>query len=109
MVPATSAVGALTGITFNGDPVAYTTQTIKGVQYAFFRPSGAYRKRTAVDKYAAYDRKRGFACRRFYNVDTATNVTAAFSEAMDAGTVSTATVELRDALERTYPERRHLR
>ena len=50
MVPTTSAVGALTGITHNGASVAYTTQTIKGVEYAFFAASaGNYAATYAVD------------------------------------------------------------
>ena len=36
MVPVTSAVGQLTGITFNTVPVTYTTEVIKGIEYAFF-------------------------------------------------------------------------
>ena len=36
MLPIQGANGPLTGITRNGLPVTYVTQTIKGVQYAFF-------------------------------------------------------------------------
>ena len=36
LLPTASASGALAGITLGGSPVGYTTQTIKGVQYAFF-------------------------------------------------------------------------
>lgn len=36
MVPTAAQSGQLTGITANGNPVAYTTQTIKGISYAFF-------------------------------------------------------------------------
>ena len=36
LLPTASASGALAGITLGGSPVSYTTQTIKGVQYAFF-------------------------------------------------------------------------
>ncbi len=35
MLPVNTAVGALSGIS-NGGPVAYTTETIKGIPYAFF-------------------------------------------------------------------------
>ena len=50
MVPANSDVGALTGITQNGAPVSYTTQTIKGVSYAFFPASaGSYQASYAAD------------------------------------------------------------
>ena len=36
MVPTTSADGSLTSITLGGSPVTYTTQTVKGLQYAIF-------------------------------------------------------------------------
>ncbi|GGM89966.1 hypothetical protein GCM10010967_23560 [Dyadobacter beijingensis] len=36
MVPSAAQSGQLTGITANGNAVAYTTQTIKGISYAFF-------------------------------------------------------------------------
>ena len=50
MLPTTSAVGALTGITLDGIPVSYTTQTIKGVDYAFFdAAAGSYEADYAVD------------------------------------------------------------
>ena len=42
----TTAVGVLASITRNGTPIAYTTQTIKGIAYAFFPAgSGAYQAR----------------------------------------------------------------
>ncbi len=50
MVPKQSAVGALTGITRGGNPVATTVQTIKGVDYAFFAATaGSYVAQYAVD------------------------------------------------------------
>jgi putative lipoic acid-binding regulatory protein len=36
MLPVNAATGQLSSITMNGSPVSYTTQTIKGIQYAFF-------------------------------------------------------------------------
>ena len=43
MVPTLAAVGQLTGITRGGTPIAYTTETIKGIEYAFFpAEAGAY-------------------------------------------------------------------
>ena len=36
MVPMTSSAGALTDITRDGNAVSFTTETIKGVEYAFF-------------------------------------------------------------------------
>ena len=43
MVPADSTAGTLTALTLNGSAVSFTTQTIKGVPYAFFAASaGSY-------------------------------------------------------------------
>ena len=51
MVPTNSAVGALTGVTRDGNPVATTTQTIKGVEYAFIDAApGSYEATYAVDE-----------------------------------------------------------
>ena len=50
MVPTTSAVGALTSVKRNGNPIPTTTQTIKGVEYAFFdAAAGSYEATYAVD------------------------------------------------------------
>lgn len=103
MVPAMSAVGALTGITFNGNPVVYTTQTIKGVQYAFFpAATGTYAATYALDN-TAPTVTTVFPTDASTNVDTGSNVTAAFSEAMDASTMSAATFELRDSSNTLVP------
>ena len=43
MLPVGSSAGPLTNLTLAGVPVSYTTQTIKGIQYAFFSAStGSY-------------------------------------------------------------------
>jgi hypothetical protein len=43
MLPTSVAAGTLTSITLNGSPVAFSTQTIKGIQYAMFQvAAGAY-------------------------------------------------------------------
>ena len=43
MLPTSSPAGSLTSITLSGSPVSFTTQTIKGVQYAFFAANaGSY-------------------------------------------------------------------
>ncbi|HEX4440110.1 MAG TPA: IPT/TIG domain-containing protein [Thermoanaerobaculia bacterium] len=50
MLPATSSAGALTGVTRNGSAVVVTTQTIKGVAYAFVPAlAGVYAAQYAVD------------------------------------------------------------
>ncbi len=53
MVPFQSSVGALTGITRGGNPIAYDTETIKGVQYAVFpATAGSYQAVYAADQTA---------------------------------------------------------
>jgi|GEM_PF-258072 len=39
MLPVTAAVGELTTLTLNGNPIAFTTEVIKGINYAFFDAS----------------------------------------------------------------------
>jgi hypothetical protein len=46
MVPTASAAGLLSSLTRNGSPVTFTTQTIKGLEYAFFpAATGTYAAR----------------------------------------------------------------
>jgi len=53
MVPVTSAVGPLLGIKLNGVTVNYTTQTIKGITYAFFNVTkGNYKASYGTDNAA---------------------------------------------------------
>ncbi len=50
MLPTLAAVGQLTGITEDGIPIAYTTETIKGIEYAIFPANTAtYAASYAVD------------------------------------------------------------
>ena len=50
MLPATSATGPLTGLTRNGHSATYTTQTINGIEYAFFdATAGTYAASYAAD------------------------------------------------------------
>jgi phosphodiesterase/alkaline phosphatase D-like protein len=50
MVPMDAAPGRLTGITQGGNPIQFSTRTIKGVDYAFFpAQSGVYQATYAVD------------------------------------------------------------
>jgi hypothetical protein len=43
MLPTTVAAGALSALTLNGSPVAFTRLTIKGVEYAVFQvAAGTY-------------------------------------------------------------------
>ena len=53
MVPTSSSVGQLTGVTRNGSPVPTTARTIKGTEYAFIDgTAGSYEATYAVDNTA---------------------------------------------------------
>jgi hypothetical protein len=41
MLPTQGPSGTLQALTSNGNPVPFTLQTIKGIQYAFFPAAGA--------------------------------------------------------------------
>jgi hypothetical protein len=97
MVPTTAAVGALTGITRNGNAISFTTQVVKGVDYAFFAAAaGSYQATYAPDTtpptVGSTSVPNGST-----NVDPAASFTITFSEAMDPTTINTSTIELRDA------------
>ena len=50
MVPTTSSAGQLTGVKRGGTPISFSTQTIKGVEYAFLDATpGSYEATYAVD------------------------------------------------------------
>jgi hypothetical protein len=43
MLPNTTAAGTLASLTVGGNPVPFTTETLKGIPYAVFTaPSGSY-------------------------------------------------------------------
>ncbi|MFC0532170.1 Ig-like domain-containing protein [Phytohabitans kaempferiae] len=96
MIPLTSTAGTLTSITRGGSPVSFTTQTIKGIQYAFFTATpGSY-----VGTYTTGDSARPTVISTT-PTDGATGasasdpITVRFSEPMAAGTINTTNVELR--------------
>ncbi len=95
LVPFIASGGALTGITGPGGTVSFTTESIKGVDYAVFpATAGAYVVAyegdpvppTVISTLPA----DGAA-----DVDPTAAVTATFSEAMDSATITTSTFELR--------------
>ena len=97
MLPANSAAGILSALTRNGDPVAFTTQALKGIDYAVFTAtSGAYVATYAMDTLpptvASTSPVPGAT-----GVSAGTSVTATFSEAIDPATVNVSTFTLRDA------------
>jgi N,N-dimethylformamidase beta subunit-like, C-terminal/Domain of unknown function (DUF4082)/Bacterial Ig-like domain/WD domain, G-beta repeat/Bacterial Ig domain len=103
MVPTHSANGVLTGITRSGNPVTYTTQSIKGIEYAFLSASaGTYVATYGADTIPPAVSSTSPASGAT-GVGAGSGVSATFSEALDPATVSTATFELRDASNALVP------
>ena len=111
MVPllAAGTNNKLTGITQNGSAVAYTTQRIKGVDYAFFSAAtGSYTAQYAPDTQPPTVVSRSPASNA-PGVAANTAVTATFSEDMDPATISTSTFTLNRPLGPAGGRHRHLR
>ena len=84
----------LTGITQNGSAVAFTTQRIKGVDYAFFSAAtGSYTAQYAPDTQPPTVVSQSPASNAT-GVAANAAVTATFSEDMDPATISTSTFTL---------------
>lgn len=103
MVPVVSIAGTLTSILKGTDPVSFSVETIKGVQYAFFpSTSGSYTATYTSDTtppiVTANSPADGSS-----DVDVSTVVTATFSEAMNGSTIDGSTVELLDGANATVP------
>jgi WD40 repeat protein len=97
MLPLVSSAGVLTSVTRDGLSVSFTTDAIKGVTYAAFSgTTGAYVATYAVDitlpTVITQSPANGAA-----SISQGASVTATFSKAMDAATVTTSTFELRDS------------
>ncbi|HYQ91373.1 MAG TPA: Ig-like domain-containing protein, partial [Candidatus Competibacteraceae bacterium] len=95
MVPTRFTNKVLTGITGPSGPITPTTDTIKGIEYAFFSAAaGSYAANYAVDSTAptvtATSPTNGAT-----GVSLGAKVTATFSEAMDATTITASAFELR--------------
>jgi hypothetical protein len=103
MVPAQSAAGAISSITLNGAPVAYTQQTIKGISYAIFEAGAgvvnvSYAADSTPPTATAFVPEDGAVD---VPVDTAVRLT--FSEPIDPATVNTTTFVLQDAANNPVP------
>ena len=97
MLPTNYANRTLTSITRNGSSVTYTTSAIKGIDYAFFSGSAGsyvatYASDTTPPTVSSTTPTNGAT-----NVSIGTNVTATFSEDINAATVNTNTFELRNS------------
>jgi hypothetical protein len=97
MLPMRSGTAILGSIARSGSPVAFTAQTIKGIDYAFFSGiGGAYVANYAVDTTAPTVTSKAPAAGAT-GMGTDAVVTATFSEVMNAATINTNTFELRNA------------
>jgi len=98
MVPVISAVGSLTSIKQNGSPITYTTQSIKGINYAFFpATNGAYQATYAAGDTTPPTVSSVSPANGATSVAIAATITATFSEAMNAATINASTFELHNA------------
>jgi hypothetical protein len=93
----------VTNVAANGSSIPFTMNVVKGVQYArFLAANGAYQVSYTIDAtppvVSAATPTSGST-----GVSTATNVTVTFSEAMDPATISTNSIELRDASNALVP------
>ncbi len=94
MVPFTTAKGTLSSMTKDGAPLTFTTQTIKGVQYAFFAATSGtyaavYTPDTAPPTVASVAPASGTT-----GVSVTSPVTVSFSEPLDPATVSNNSIEV---------------
>jgi hypothetical protein len=96
MLPSSSSKGTLSGIKKGTATVPFTTENIKGIQYAMFAATtGAYTATYAVDTTAPTVTSVAPAAAAT-GVSTSAPVTATFSENVDASTVSSSTFSLTD-------------
>ncbi|HQU91542.1 MAG TPA: Ig-like domain-containing protein, partial [Pyrinomonadaceae bacterium] len=103
MIPTVSNAGNLVAMTKDGSPISYITETVKGVQYAFFASeTGGYTATYSADVIAP-------TVVSVTPTDSATDVavntspTATFNEAMDPVTINSTSVELRDGSDNLVP------
>lgn len=97
MVPVRNGNATLASLSFNASPLAYTMQTIKGIDYAnFTAQTGSYSATYTVDT-TPPTVTATTPLANATNVDPAAAVSASFSESLDAATVNTNTFELRDS------------
>lgn len=96
-LPMNSTKGRLQTITKSGTPVSFTTETIKGVEYAMFTTtSGSYAAIYASDTTAptVTNTSPGQGAN---NVSPSAPITATLSEAIDPSTLSNATFQLKNS------------
>jgi hypothetical protein len=94
MVPIPSGL-MINGITYNGSPILYSTDTIKGIRYSFFYAApGSYQVTFASDTepptVTGVSPPNGAS-----GVNAGATVTAIFSEAMESATITSSTFVLR--------------
>jgi len=103
MVPTHSATGLALAYT---DPcsgnVAYTTDTIKGIEYAFFPATGGVTSPPTCGHHTT-DSAFHVPVNAATGINPFTGVTATFSKGMNAGTIGGASFELRDASNALVP------
>jgi hypothetical protein len=103
MIPLRAAAGTVASITLNGTPVSYTTQQIKGIEYALFSAASGnyvatYTTDTTPPSINSTSPSNGET-----NVSLGSSFTATFSEAIDPATINADTFALRDSTNAIVP------
>jgi WD40 repeat protein len=97
LLPIKSPAGLLDTVTRNNNPITFTNQTIKGVDYAAFTGvAGSYVATYAADATPPTVSATSPA-NNAIDVSQGTVVTVTFSEAIDSATINATTFELRNA------------
>ena len=95
LLPVKSATGLLAAVTQNGNPITFTNQAVKGVDYAVFTgTSGAYVATYAADTTPPTVTSTSPAAGAT-GIGQGTSIAVTFNEAIDAATITTSAFELR--------------
>ncbi len=102
-IPFRTSAGVVTAVTRDGLVVAFTSESIKGVDYAVFDAQAGnyivvYQPDTTAPTIVTNDPSDGSA-----DVSRLTSVSADFSESLDPASVTSSTFSLRDAAGATVP------
>ena len=103
MLPWRSGTRFLNNVTRNGTAVTYEVMNVKGIEYAVFPAQGGGYVASYVPDTVAPTIATRTPAASATGVSPATTIRAGFSESMDATTINSTTVELRDASNAIVP------
>ena len=103
MLPSSSSVGSLVSISGPSGPVSFTLETIKGISYAVFNVAAGAHTASYSSTAGPLEVISTVPANGATGVNQATQVTATFSAALDASTLTTSTFVLRDGSNNPVP------